>query len=310
MRILITGGAGFIGSHVAECLLERGHEVLVLDNYTTGRRDTLAAPRAKLTVVEGDIGEATAVKKAFAQSAPEVVVHCAASYKDPDDWGEDVRTNVVGTINVVQAAREGCVRRLVYLQTALCYGRSPREQPVTLVSPLHPESSYAISKTTGEQYIALSGLDFVSLRLANIYGPRNLSGPIPTFFSRLVEGRPCFVVNTRRDFVFVQDLVGVVAEVVAGKGTGGYYHVSTGADYSIREVYDAVAGALGMRVDAEERERGADDAPTILLDPSRVQAEFGWKATTPLAEGIALAVAWYRAHVVGQTYTHLRIGAR
>jgi UDP-glucose 4-epimerase len=307
MRILITGGTGFIGSHLAEALVARGHDVLAIDNYETSRRDTLSEPRDRLRVVAADIADERGVRDLMEACHPNVVVHCAASYKDGDAWSADTRTNVLGTINVVRAARQHDVGRLIYFQTALCYGNHPAEQPVTLGSPLKPESSYAISKTAGEQYIALSGLEFLSFRLANVYGPRNLSGPIPTFYRRLKDGKPCFVVNTRRDFVFVDDLVAALVPAVEGRGAPGYYHLSTGSDYSIRELYDAVCAALGMSRPVEERERGADDAPTILLDPSRIHAELGWRATTPLAEGIRRATAWYEQHGVEQTFTHLEM---
>jgi UDP-glucose 4-epimerase len=307
MRALITGGVGFLGSHLAERLLAQGHAVVVLDNFATARRDTFEAPVAGLELIEGSIAERAVVDDAFARARPEVVLHCAASYKDPDDWAEDARTNVLGTVNVVKAAQQAGVRRLIYLQTALCYGNRPVEQPVTLGHPLRPEGSYAISKTAGEQYVLGSGLEALSFRLANMYGPRNLSGPVPTFFSRLSSGKGCFAVNTRRDFVFVDDMVDVVASAAEGAGRRGIYHVSTGRDYSIRELYDAVAAAMGVDRPVEERERGADDAATILLDPSRTAAEFGWKAQTPLRDGVARTIAWYRERGVEQTYTHLRL---
>ena len=307
MKILMTGGTGFIGSHLAERLLLYAHEISIVDNYATSRRDTLAEPRENLEILEASIVDTDKVDSTFEQFQPDVVIHCAASYKDPENWLEDARTNVTGTINVVKAAKRLGVRRFIYFQTALCYGNYPKEQPITLTHHLEPESSYAISKTAGEQYIALSGLEFFSFRLANIYGPRNISGPIPTFYQRLAAGKSCFAVNTRRDFVFVDDLVQVVTKVVQGEGEPGYYHLSSGSDYSIRELYDAVAGALNIDQPVEERERGPDDAPTILLDPSKTQREFGWQATTPLQVGIAKAVEWYKVYGVGQTYTHLKM---
>src|SRR5579859_5076185 len=223
MKVLITGGGGFIGSHLADRLLADGHAVLVIDNYATGRRDNLS-PADGLTVIEATIADAGAVSAAFAEFGPECVVHAAASYKDPDDWAEDVRTNALGTVNVVKAAQEVAVERLIYFQTALCYGTRPLEQPITLDHPIRPDSSYAISKTAGEQYIELSGLDFVSFRLANAYGPRNISGPLPTFFQRLTDGRPCFVMDTRRDFIYVDDLVSVVVRAVVDGIGHGHYH--------------------------------------------------------------------------------------
>lgn len=308
MKILITGGAGFIGSHLADRLLARGDKVLVIDNYATGRRDNLT-PQAGLTVVEGSIADRAVTRDAFASFAPEVVIHAAASYKDPENWEEDSRTNATGTAIITQEAKAACVKRLVYFQTALCYGIKPVEQPITLSHPIMPgDSSYAISKTAGEYYIALSGIDFISFRLANAYGPRNLSGPLPTFFHRLTSGKPCFVMDTRRDFIYVSDLVDCVMGAVDGKGGRGAYHISSGSDFSIKELFDATIKALGIKLekDVEERPRGEDDAYTILLDPSKTEKDFGWKVTTPLEKGVDAAIAYYKEFGISQTYTHLK----
>ena len=309
MKVLITGGAGFIGSHAADRLLARGDEVLVIDNFATGRRDNLK-PGPGLVVVEGTIAEPDVVDRAFERFRPDRVVHAAASYKDPENWLEDARTNVVGTANVVQAARRQGVSRLVYFQTALCYGLKPDEQPVSLTHPLRPEaSSYAISKTAGEGYVRLSGLDWQSFRLANAYGPRNLSGPLPTFFHRLTTGKPCFVMDTRRDFIFIDDLVDVVLLALDGRGSSGVYHVSSGGDISIAELFGATVKALGLSPEpqVEVRPRGADDAFTILLDPARTREDFGWQVRTPLEAGVARAVDYYRRFGLQQTFTHLKI---
>ena len=310
MRVLVTGGAGFIGSHLTDRLLARGDQVLVVDNYATGRRDNLPASASGLTVVEGDIADTQLVDRTFGDFGPEVVVHAAASYKDPDDWTRDALTNVVGSANVARASLAAGTRRLIYLQTALCYGLHPIEQPITLAHPIRPGgSSYAISKTAGEQYIALSGMDYLSFRLANAYGPRNLSGPLPTFYSRLSAGKPCFVMDTRRDFVYVTDLVEVLVKAIDGLGRRGAYHVSSGADYAIRDLFDATIAALGIELGepVEVRTRGEDDAYTILLDPTDTQRDFDWQVRVPLATGVARAIEYYRQFGIADTYTHLKL---
>jgi UDP-glucose 4-epimerase len=309
VRVLITGGAGFIGSHLANRLLERGDEVLAIDNYATARRDNLREHR-NLTVVEGTIVDGDVVRSAIDTFSPEVVAHAAASYKDPENWSEDAATNAVGTANVVKGAEAADVTRLVYFQTALCYGLHPLEQPITLDHPLRPDdSSYAISKTAGEHYVRLGGIDWVSLRLANAYGPRNVSGPLPTFYHRLTEGKPVFVMDTRRDFIFVQDLIDLVVMAIDGKGSGGVYHASSGSDYSIKELLEATVKALGIEHDeeVEVRPRGPDDAFTILLDPTRTKDEFGWVPRTPLKEGVQAAIDYYREYGIEETYTHLKL---
>ncbi len=308
MNVLVTGGAGFIGSHLVERLLADGNKVLVVDNLSTGRASNLPQ-NSKLEFVEGTIADTGFVAKTFERFKPEVVIHAAASYKDPNNWIEDTNTNALGTANVVQASAAQGVKRFVYFQTALCYGTKPLEQPITLGHPLRPDCSYAISKTAGEQYVFMSGLNAVAFRLANIIGPRNLSGPLPTFFLRLTTDKPVFVMDTRRDFVFVDDLADVVMKAVAGAGAPGAYHVSSGGDFAIKDLYDAVVKELKMpeRANVEVRPRGADDAFTILLDPSKTQQTFGWKTKTSLAEIVRRAVAWYKENSIEQTFTHLKL---
>jgi UDP-glucose 4-epimerase len=236
-------------------------------------------------------------------------VHAAASYKDPENWAEDSRTNVLGTANIVQASRASKVNRLIYFQTALCYGLHPLEQPITLSHPIRSEgSSYAISKTAGEQFVQLSGLDFLSFRLANAYGPRNLSGPLPTFYHRLKNDKPCFVMDTRRDFVYVNDLIDVVEKALDGKGERGFYHISSGSDYSIQELFDATVKAIGIKLDApvEVKPRNPDDAYTILLDPSKTNQDFDWQTSTALEKGVDSAIRYYDEYGITETYTHLK----
>lgn len=309
MKVLITGGAGFLGSHIADRLLERGDEVLVIDNYATGRRDNLT-PQSKLTIVEGSIADQSLVDGAFDDFQPDIVIHAAAAYKDPEDWEEDVATNVTGTVHVTRASQRVGVKRVVYFQTALCYGLVPLEQPITLDHPVRPEgSSYAFSKTGGEQYLDLSPLDYISFRLANAYGPRNISGPLPTFFQRLTTGKPCFVMDTRRDFIYYADLVDVVMKAIDGQGRRGAYHISSGSDYSIKELFDATVKALDITLDepVEQRPRNPDDAFTILLDPSKTNDDFDWRTTTSLEDGVQKAIDYYREYGIAETYTHLKL---
>lgn len=308
MKILITGGAGFIGSNLADRLIARGDDVCVIDNLSTGRRDSIQA-HAKLQFVEGSIADEKLVASTFDAFRPDVVVHAAASYKDPEAWVEDSDTNTRGTAIVTQHTKRLGARRMVYFQTSLCYGIKPLEQPITLEHPILPgDSSYSITKTAAEQFIQLSGIDYISFRLANIYGPRNLSGPLPTFFQRLSAGKPCFVMDTRRDFLFIDDLLDVVVKAIDGKGVSGPYHISTGSDYSIKELFDAVTAAMGIELDedVEVRPRGDDDAPTILIDPSKTIADFDWKAAFPLKRGVAEAINYYREFGVQETFTHLK----
>lgn len=309
MKALITGGCGQVGSHVAELLMARGDTVVALDNLETGRRAHLPERAPNLTYVQGSIADKALVDALFEEHKPDVVIHTAASYKDPEDWYSDALTNAVGGANLTRAAVNNKTGRFIYFQTALCYGVKPLEQPITLSHPKFPaNSSYAISKTAAEDYLEISGLDYVTFRLANVIGPRNVSGPLPIFFSRLRDGKKCFVTEARRDFVYVGDLARTVVKAVDGTGKGAY-HFSTGKDIAIKELYDAVVA--GMQINdypaPEIRPLGPDDAKSILLDPSRTYKDFGAVDFTPLADFIPKAIAYYREHGVHGEYTHLKL---
>ncbi len=305
-KVVVTGGLGQIGSHVVELLLARGDKVVAIDNLATGRKEHLTE-HPNLTVVLGSIADKTMIDKLFADFKPDAVVHTAASYKDPNDWYNDTLTNVVGGSNVIFAAKENTVGRFVYFQTALCYGVKPLQQPIQLDHPKFPaNSSYAITKTANEDFLEISGLDFVTFRLANVVGPRNVSGPLPIFFQRLRDGKKCFCTTARRDFVFVKDLARYTIKAVDGTGNGTY-HFSSGTDIAIKTLYDEVVKAMKLNEypEPEIRDIGPDDAPSILLDPSRTFADFGEITFTPLSETVQAAVDYYRDFGVHGEYTHL-----
>lgn len=316
-RILITGAAGFIGSHLADRLSDNGHEITGVDNLLTGRLENWPVQHDRV-LYSLDITDRQRFYELANEVKPELIIHCAASYDDRDLWHRDTDTNVAGAINVAAVAKHHDAR-VVYFQTALCYGNNPYEDgpkehgefwafPLMLSTRIHPESSYAISKVAAEQYLRLSGVPLTVFRLANIYGPRNLSGPVPTFYKRLTENQPITVVDSRRDFVYIADLVSLVVQAINNQTTGTY-HVSTGGDTSIQFLFETVCDAMDRTdaMDAPVIPRGPDDAPTILLDPSKTFETFGWRATTDLDEGISNAIEWYQQHGVEKTFTHLAL---
>jgi UDP-glucose 4-epimerase len=308
MKIFVTGGAGQVGSTVTDQLLARGDTVMAIDNFSTGRRDNLA-PHKNLTLIEGSIVDEELVRGTFADFRPDVVIHTAASYKDPEEWATDALVNAAGTATIAKASKTFGVSRLIYFQTALCYGTKPQQQPIRLDHPINPvNSSYAISKTAGEHYVQFSGVDWVTFRLANVIGERNVSGPLPIFFERLTNGKKCFVTSARRDFCYAGDLTNVVVRAVDGKGQGTY-HFSSGQDVAIRELYDAVVAAMKLNhyPEPEVRQLGPDDAPSILLDPSRTFQDFGEITFTPLPRIAELAVTRWRQEGVQGGFTHLKI---
>ena len=305
MKIFITGGSGFIGSHLADRLLARGDDVLVVDNFETGRRDNLKS-HPKLQFVEDTICNEKRMNELMQLFLPDVVIHAAASYKDPNNWVKDTETNATGTAIVCKAMEKAGVKRIIYFQTALCYGLKPLEQPITLQHPILPRgSSYAISKTVGEDYIQLSNLDYVTFRLANAYGPRNISGPLPTFYKRLTSNQKCFVMDTRRDFIYINDMIDCITRAVDGKGQGTY-HISSGRDFSIQELFDATTAALDINITVEVKRRQPDDVYSILLDPSRTEKDFGWNTKVGLVDGVKQTIDYYHDYGIQETFTHLQ----
>lgn len=305
MRLLVTGGAGSLGSNLIEHLASNCDAVLVLDNFATGKRASLL-PQPNLEVREGSIVDTALVLDTFRQFKPTHVVHAAASYKDPNDWVTDAEVNVVGTINVIQASRETQVGRFVNLQTALCYGR-PSTLPIPITHPTAPFTSYGISKVAGEAVVATSDLSWISLRLANVTGPRLAIGPIPAFYKKLKAGEPCTVSTAVRDFLDMTDFLTMMEQVLHSDHTG-VFNVSTGEGHRIEEIYYLVVQHLGLtnKPPAKVVEPAADDVPAVVLDPSQTHKTFGWQAQISFEETIRGMLRWYDDHGVTDVYSHLQ----
>ena len=306
MRLLITGGAGCLGSNLIERYFPQGHEICVIDNFVTGKREVIP-PQQGLTVVEGSIADADLVNRTFEAFQPTHVIHSAAAYKDPMDWQEDTATNVLGSIHVAKAAAAHKVSRLVNFQTALCYGR-PKTVPIGVDQPISPFTSYGISKTAGEAYLMQSGLSVVSLRLANICGPRLAIGPIPTFYKRLKAGQNCFCSETTRDFLDITDFFVLMDDVLQVDAPTGVFNVSTGEGRTIHDVFLAVANYLSIAPpDVPVVPPGQDDVPQVVLDPSATQQSFGWTAKVNFEDTIANQLRWYDQYGINDIYSHLAV---
>lgn len=303
-RILITGGAGCLGSNLVEHWLPQGHQILVLDNFATGKREVVPEVPG-LQVREGHVADGTFVERAFAEFKPELVIHSAAAYKDLTDWQEDARTNVLGAIEVARAAERHGVQRLVNFQTALTYGRT-NVSPIPSTHPSAPIASYGISKTAGEQYMLISSVPTVSLRIANVTGPRLAIGPIPTFYKRLKEGKKCFCSNTARDFLDMSDFLAFMDLAIAPGGRTGVFNVSSGEAHYIKEIYDLTADYLNVDGgDVPIQPPAADDVPVVALDPTETIRAFGWRPGVGFAETIRKQLQWYDRYGVSDIYSHL-----
>ena len=307
MRVLITGGAGMVGSHVAELLEARGDEVIIVDNFATGRPVHLLNLRTQYKFEDSIANEALYDQLSTQFSNIDVIVHTAASFANGNDWSDHINTNVLGTALMTRLAQKfDC--RLIYFQTALCYGDKPTIQPVPLEYPRQPmASSYAISKTAGEFYIEQSGVDFVTFRLANIVGPRNLSGPLPIFYKRISAGEKSVIANAKRDFIDVRNLATVVLQAVDGRGNGAY-HFSSGKDVQIIDLYKKVVSAMRLDFEPEYdfQENAAGGPPSILLDPTRTYSDFDMPTLNSIEETVSGAISYYEKFGVTREVTHLK----
>lgn len=305
MRILITGGAGCLGSNLIEHWLPQGHEIFVIDNFATGKREVVPEVPG-LAVKEGSIVDQALVDACFAQFQPEVVIHAAAAYKDPDDWVEDSRTNVIGSAHVARAAKACGARRLINFQTALCYGR-PQQLPIPASHPTAPFTSYGITKTAGEQFMLLSGVPTLSLRIANVTGPRLAIGPIPTFYKRLKAGQNCFCSDTSRDFLDMSDFLAFMDIAIQPDAPTGVYNIASGEAHSIKEIFDLVTDYLGLgSKEVPVVPPAADDVPVVSLDASETLKAFGWQARIGFAETIKRQLAWYDKYGITDVFSHLK----
>lgn len=308
MRLLITGGAGTLGRDFIKRYADDPdiEAISVIDNFVTSQPENVPI-HPRVSVTKGSIADVDLVKEAFESFEPTVVLHAAASYADPGDWEGDVRTNVEGTLNVLRASDSSDVRRLVNLQTVLCYGK-PDSLPVTEDAPLRPHGSYAISKVAGEQFVLQSGLNTVSLRVGSVLSEGLAIGPIPAFYKRLKLGQASTVVNSVRDFLDPEDFNRLLRSAVEEGAPTGVFNVSTGVGVSMVDLYRFVSKSLNIDLEPDVRDVPLDDVPAVVLDSARARLEFNWKVTRDWRESVTGLLGWYDLHGVGSMFSHLRSG--
>jgi UDP-glucose 4-epimerase len=304
VNILVTGGAGFIGSHIVDMLIEAGHNVTIVDNLITGRRE-LANPRARLHVIDIRDAELGAV---FDAARPDIVVHAAAQVsvsRSVADPVADASVNVVGTITLLEHCRRARVRRVVYISTGgAAYGDTdviptPETHPTRAMSP------YGISKVAAERYVELwrdlTGAECVVLRLANVYGPRQNAegeaGVVAIFIERVLAGRPC-VVNgdgeQTRDFVFVGDVAAAVVRAVERPHAGGIFNISTGRETSVNELLNELRKIFDVSVVSEYGPPRSGEQRRSVLDPRHAANHLGYRPSASLIEGLRRTVDYAR----------------
>ena len=309
MRTLVTGGAGFIGSNVVDALLERGDEVTVVDNLTTGKRENLEqALAAGAKLVEADMRDGQAMKDLVAQAQPEVVFHLGAQIdvrRSVADPAFDATVNVIGTINMLAAAHEAGARRFVNSSTGGAIYGEGRQIPAPETHPQEPEAGYGQSKLSAEGYCELfrrlHGFSTVSLRYGNVYGPRQdplgEAGVVAIFCGKLLDGEQPLVFGDglqTRDYVYVGDVVAANL-AAASSDAGGAFNVGLGVESTVLDIVE-ILGRLAGREDfqPEHAPERKGEIRRIAIDPSRAREELGWEAKVQLEEGLDRTLASLR----------------
>ncbi|MGQ9731784.1 MAG: NAD-dependent epimerase/dehydratase family protein [Candidatus Zipacnadales bacterium] len=307
MNVLVTGGAGFIGSHVAELCLLQGHTVTALDNLTTGKRQNVPPG---VTLIEGDIRELDTVKRVFAETRPDWVFHQAAQAAlrpSVDDPWYDLSVNLLGSLNLIHTAVTQGVGKFVYASSGgACYGPFA-PIPTSEEADVRPNSPYGITKHTVEHYLDFYqrnfGLSWVGLRYANVYGPRQDSegeaGVVAIFSRCVLENRRPTIFGDgtqRRDYVYVTDVAR--ANLLAAESDyNGVVNIATGIETSVLEVLAAIQEAAGTNIEPIFGEERVGDLPRCALTNDLARQKLGWEPTVKFRDGIIRTVEWTR-----QTY--------
>ena len=315
MRVLVTGGAGFIGSRLVDRLVDRGDEVTVVDNLSRGDPANLADAGDRVRFIRGDVVDPAVVADAVAAAEAEVIFHLAAQVDVPAsvrDPAADARTNILGTINVAEAARGTSTRKIVFTSSGGSIYGKPAVLPVTEDTPINPLSPYAVSKMSGELYLnafsQLHGLACTHLALANVYGPRQdphgEAGVVAIFVQRLLAGQPTKVFGdggNTRDYVFVGDVAAAFLLAAGEAGDRRRYNIGTGVQTSDRELHTLIARATGAPDEPECAPGRFGDVRNSSVDASRAGRELGWAPAYNLDAGIDATVAYFRGQLGRRT---------
>jgi UDP-glucose 4-epimerase len=304
LRIVITGGAGFIGSHIADAYVEAGHDVLVIDSlweHGGGRR---ANVRNGISLVHMDIRD-EGIARVFADFKPEIVSHHAAQHSvaiSSRDPVYDASVNVVGLLNVLENATKNGARKVIYASSGATFG-TPDRLPITDATPQNPSSPYGITKMVGEHYLrfyrATRGLDFTALRYGNVYGPRQdpngEAGVISIFIGKFLARQPVRIDwdgEQTRDYVFVSDVARANLAALE-RGSGAAYVIGTGIKTSVNDIYRTLASISGFETPIERAPQRPGDARDAQFDASLARQQLDWTPSVALDEGVRATYEYF-----------------
>jgi len=309
MKVLVTGGAGFIGSHIVDALIEQGHQVVVVDNLATGFSENInpSARFYEVNICDKELADI------FEQERPEIVSHQAAQMVVARSVNEpifDAQENILGSINVILNCVRFGVKKIIYASSGGAVYGEPQYLPVDEKHPINPVSQYGISKHTVEHYLHLYGLqyglNYVVLRYPNVYGlrqnPDGEAGVVAIFASQMLKGEQPTIYGSgdkTRDYTHVSDVV--AANLLAmEQGNNDIYNVGTGVETSDKEMFDTLAKMFGYSGEPRYAPVRPGEIYRICLDASKAQRELGWQARLSLKEGLLQTIGYYRTRF-GQT---------
>lgn len=306
MKILVTGGAGFIGSHIVDFLVAKGYDVVILDNLSTGKKEHI---NKKAKFYEADITKE--IDSIFQKEKPEIVIHTAAqvmlreSIKDPIN---DAKINILGTITVLEACRKNNVKKIIYTSTGGARVGEPEYLPVDEKHPLNPCSPYGISKHTAEHYVwmynQLYDLDYLIFCFGNVYGPRDdpkckrvtsmfidfmLKGETPTIFG---DG------GQTRDFIYVTDLAEFIVENIEKTPAQKLFHLANGEQISVNDIFKILKDVSGFKEEAKHIEAIKGEVRDIVLDTTLAKKELGWNPKHSFNEGLKETFEWFKKNKI------------
>ncbi|MGE5444425.1 MAG: NAD-dependent epimerase/dehydratase family protein [Ignavibacteriales bacterium] len=302
MKILITGGAGFIGSYVADAFIREGHKVLIVDNLSTGIEENI--PR-EADFVKCDIRERTLLEKVFSDFKPDMVNHHAAQInvrQSVEDPTFDAEVNIIGTLNLLELSVRHRIKRFIFASTGGAIYGEPEKLPADETTPPMPISPYGASKYAVENYLgyyrAVYGLEYVALRYSNVYGPRQNphgeAGVVAIFCSRIISGKPCMIFgdgSQTRDYVFAEDVAR--ANILGINAPVGKYNIGTEIETSVNELVTVLRRAAGRKFEVEYAPPRPGEVQRISLDTNLAKRVLGWSPKVNLEDGIGQTWRWF-----------------
>ena len=301
MKVLVTGGAGFIGSHIVDSLIKKNN-VVVIDNLYSGKEENI---NEKAKLVKVDINDN--LDEVFDKEKFEIVIHAAAQVKLRDSFEDpvfDAKTNVLGTINVLEACRKFKVRKVIYISTGGARVGEPEYLPVDENHPLNPSSPYGISKHSGEHYFKmyydLYNLDYIAFCFGNVYGPRDdpkCKRVMAMFITSILEGDSPKIFGSgdnTRDYIYVKDLAEFVVESIDKKPEHKLFHLANGEQKSVNELFKILKDISGFEKDAEHIEAVKGEVKDCVLDTTLAKKELNWEVKHSFEEGIKETFEWFK----------------